>query len=370
MKKRKTAGLFRIIPLLLLCAVILGLVTLVIMPGKQIDIKTILRSIRRNQDGEFYYENVSGGVFSQVGNNLCLLSDNCLTVFDGSGEASISQFISYSVPELYSAGKYSIAYDLGGNDLLFFSSSSVITELETEAPIVSARVNEKGFIAVCTEESGWGGSVTVYNARGNAIYKWYSGSDRVLSACVRGKNDLLVLSLGANGSNLVRLSLDSEDEQARYIYDGLIYDIFFGSKGITAVTSSSILFFNDQLNETGKYDLSEMHLAFYDLRGAQPVLSVGESKFSSAHTVCVLSSSGEKLHELQTDTQIMDISVCKNYIAILYGDGNAVIYDKDMNIYASYEDVSGFNKIMLRADGTAIVANLYSARILSPKASE
>lgn len=370
MKKTRKIGIFRIIVMLAVCIAILALVSLAIIQGGKFSLKNLLRGIRGEYADEFYYDNAANGAFAPINGGLCVLTGSRLTVFDPYGEESISRFVALSSPALNTAGKYGAAYDIGGKSLMFFSSSGVIEELETESPIVSAAVNEKGYLSVCTEETGWGGSVTVYNSGGSAVYKWYSGSSRILSASVRGKKDLFVLSLGKDGSSLVRLSLDSEDEQARYTYNGLIYDACLTGENIAAVTGTSVLFLNDSLEVCGEYDLDGLFLAFYDFSGDNPVLVTGESPLSAERNLTVLNSSGDELYTVSAAGQVQDISAAGKYLAVLYNNGSAAVYNPDMSEYASYNGVSGYEAIIAREDGSAVAAGIYSAQVFSPEKEE
>jgi len=365
MKKPRTrkTGLFRVILLLVLCAAVILAVAFVIARSDGLSIKQMLRGMRRkNAAAEYHYENASDGAYGAVGGGFAALSRTELRVFDVYGGETLSEYLSFAKPVLSSAGKYGAAYDAGGSTVLFFSASGVISKLTFQDSVISASVNDKGYLAVCTKQSGWGGTVTVYNRRGSAIYKWSSGSAYVLSASVRGGSDLLAVTVGSSGGGLVLLRLSSEEEKARWSSDGIILDARFMGERVAAVTESSLVFLDDSLGKTGEYAFPGKYLTAYDLSGSGAVVVTGEHLLGGSHTVAAVDTSGHVTGSLDAESDVISVGASGSSFAVLYS-GSLEVYTMEMTKLASFDEKSGADAVLVRSDSTVVAAGPYSAYV-------
>lgn len=365
-KTIKRFGAFRIILMILLCVVILAGVTFAIALGDDLSFENIVSAIQGESAGEFYYDNITGGMASPINDGLAALSSSSLSVFNRFGELEISQALVYSSPALVTSGKYGAAYDIGGKTLIFFTDDKIITELSLDFPVISASVNEKGYLAVCSEQTGWGGVVTVYNSKGSAVYRWSSGTAYVLSAKVHGKSELFVLTAGSTGSDIVLLPLNSETETARYNCDSLIFDFGITDSGISALTASSLIFLDGTLEKAGEYSFSGRYLGSYSFNSKNTLLVTGEYQLSADRTVTLIRNGQDTptLEHVVSSPKAVDSD--GTYICVLYAD-HAVVYNDDMSVVADFKDLSGYDGIISGRKGRAVVTGTYMATVLNPK---
>jgi len=84
----------------------------------------------------------------------------------------------------------------------------------------SVTLHEKpALTAVCAEESGYMGAVTVYDSDDNALYKWYSASGLPICAEASPDGEMLAVLCAEKGKSVVHIfSLHSEDELSRCEY--------------------------------------------------------------------------------------------------------------------------------------------------------
>jgi hypothetical protein len=288
------------------------------------------------------------------------MSSAGIYVFDSEGDETFSRIFSYDEPRLCAEGKYAVAYDLGGNSVIFLSSDGVICDIVTEQSIVSASVNSRGYLAVCTREVGYFGSVTVYNSSGTAIYKWYSGAARVLSAQVRGSSELIVLTVGSTGSSIISMSLSSEQEKARFDYDGLIIDTVLCDNNIVAVTTGELIFMSASLEENARYDFGGRYLEFYDAGGKFISIVLGDYIVGGERTLINVGTDGDELGSVSADGEIYDLDAAYSRVAVMYYD-SVCVYDRSMELLGTVEGISGAEKSILMVDGTVIAAGAFSA---------
>ena len=315
---------------------------------------------------EFYYENSSGGYFETLSDgSLAVMSNAGLYVFEESGEESITRLFNYAAPALYVSGDYGVACDIGGTSVVFFSSQSVILELETKSPVISASVNEDGYLCVCTEESGYMGSVTVYNPKGTDIYKWYSGSSRVLSADVRGHSDLMVLTVGEGGSSLIMMPLTSEQETARMEAAQLILDAWFTDKGVTALTTNGVLYLTGSFEERGTYDFQGRYLQAFSVSRDSLALLLSDYQVGGDRLLVSVDTDGRELGSAQADGAILDIDVSEDAVAVLYS-GYIRTYGLDMTAEGICQCPTGTEQVIILEDGGVLAAGAFSATVCVP----
>ena len=360
---KKKIGLIRVILIVLVAATAI-LAVIMAVNGRDGGFRGLWDAITGGSDAtEFYYESSSGGAFGAIGNRgLAVASNSGLYVFDKEGKQSFSMLFSFESSSLDTAGNYGVTCDIGGKSVIFFNTSGVISQIEMDYPVISATVNEEGYLCVCTEESGYLGSVTVYNSEGTDIYKWYSGSARVLSADANDGSQLLVLTIGQGGSNLVLMPLSSEQETSRYSSSGLIIDAGFDGNNIWAVTTESVLFFNNRLEERGTYDFSGKYLEAYAAGSGYLVLRTSDYQMGGQSQIVSLSDSGQELGSAMTEAEPVDMAASDETVAILYS-GSVVTYDLRMSPEGRAECASGTERVVIRSDGTILAAGAFSAYV-------
>ncbi|MGM9522188.1 MAG: DUF5711 family protein [Oscillospiraceae bacterium] len=363
---KKKSGFLRILLIMMLLAVAIVAAALAVKSGEAGGFKKLWQSITgKNTVLEIYYENASGGVFGSVGDGLAVMSESGLSVFDEQGEEVFSRLFSFGDAALWTAGKYGAACDIGGNSVIFFSADKIICELETEHAVLSVSVNSDGYMCVCTEESGYLGSVTVYNSNGTDIYKWSAGSARVLSADVKGGSELLVLTVGEGGSSLVLMPLTSEQESARYNFPGLIIDADFCGKGIAAVSTESVIYFDDKLEETAVYDFSGRYIDRYSFGDSFTALGIGDYQVGGDRYLVTVGDDGTELGSVLADGDILGMDAGKYGVAALYS-GRITVYNRDMSDSEGFECAAGTEDVILRDDGSVVAAGAFSAYIHTP----
>ena len=362
-RRIKRSGFLKTLFILLLFAVAIAAVALAIRGQEEGGFRGLWQSISRGEMAEeFYYENASGGAFGDLNEGLAVLSPAGLTVFESDGETAFTRLFSWSSPAMDTAGKYGVAYNIGGKNAVFFDDRSVILELTTEYPVVSASVNASGYLTVCTEESGYLGAVTVYNGGGTAIYRWHAGSGRILSADVRAGSELLILTVGSGGSRLVLQSLASEEIKAEYVFPGLMIDAAFTGGGVTAVTTGSVLFLNGDLEEEAIYDFAGRYLTAYAIEDAYTALALSDFQVGGVGVLVTLDANADELGRAAFSEEILSLDARGNTVAVLY-TGRAETYSRALEDAGRFDCDAGVERVLVRSDGSVLTAGAFSAYV-------
>lgn len=214
-KKNKTKKKHRLLKalgsVLLLAFISVVAAILITNSGKlSIDGLTRLFDGARNKTGAtaFSFDSGVGSVFTDIEGGLAVCSSGGLQVYDVNAEKMFSQAFEMLNPTICSNGSVSAAYDLGGKLLKVFDLYSVTKSISTEGKIISASINENGWLALCMQESGaYNSVVTIYNDHVEEIFKWFSAEGHILSAAISPDNKgLAVLTLTDEGSRIVFFS--------------------------------------------------------------------------------------------------------------------------------------------------------------------
>ena len=301
-----------------------------------------------------------------LGNGLAAVSENGIRTLDGDGgELFLNSFTMYD-PYLESNGETALTCDIGKNTVKLFDLNSVICSIETDNPIISAHINDDGWFAVCTRESSYTSSVTVYNNKGTAVYKWYSGEGYILGARVgSGNKDMAVLVLSRSGSEIVRFKLSSEEEQSRYVLENeaiIDFNYIDGGK-IAAVTAGRLLFINDKSELSAEYDYSEYHLSCYDIQKGIAVLGLWNDKFGEAGRVVAVKSDGAESGCAEIEEKIADVSWAGKTCAVLLTNEVRTFSSKSLKAASVFEDAVG-RSVIAQRDGSVLVTGEYMTKYL------
>ena len=360
---RKKSGFLRMLLILMLVAVAIAAIALALRGRESGGLRGLWQSITRGETAEeFYYENASGGAFGDLNGGLAVLSSAGLTVFGSDGETAFTRLFSWSSPAMDTAGKFGVAYSIGGKSVVFFDDRSVILELTAEYPVVSASVNASGYLAVCTEEGSYLGAATVYTGSGTAIYRWRAGTGRILSADVRAGSELLVLTVGSGGSRLVLQSLAGEEMKAEYTFPGLMIDAAFTDGGVTAVTTGSVIRLNGDLEEKGVYDFSGRYLTAYDIEDGFTALALSDFQVGGVGTLVTLDRDLSELGSAVFSEDILSLDARENTVAVLH-TGRVETYTRAMESTERLSCDAGTEQVLVRSGGDVLTAGAFSAHV-------
>ncbi len=321
---------------------------------------------------EFLFETGSDVDSAAFNGGLAVASTAGLQVIDRSGETVFKETLQLTVPTIVTGGENGAVYDLGGYCLKLFDRAGVIESITAPGKIISARLNSDGWLALCTQKSGLKGLVTVYNAKGGEEYQWHSAKGYTLSAEVSPNNkELAVLTLTEDGSKIVFYELDSEDEKASSTLSGeLVTEIaYINGDSVLAVAEERLVVIRLEdggcdtlIDYTGKY------LAGYSIDSQDfTALVLKDYLVGDQGSIVTLDRSGDTLGTFTTERKVLSVSADGDYLAVLYSDG-LVIYDKNLNECAEFDDTAGAVETIMRSDGTALCVTAHSAAVKKPVA--
>lgn len=313
----------------------------------------------------FTYETGSDQCFAICGDGLAIASTTGLQLTNADGETVARSIFSMSAPAVDASEELAIFFDVGGTQLRTAGSDGTVTELEAAGTIITADMAENGYFAVCTEETGYRGLVTVYGSALSPVYRWYSGSGWLIKAAVApGGGEMAAICVESSGTVLHIFRLDSQEEKAAVTFtDKLYFDvIWLSGTRLCLVGEDDMVFIDSSGQEQTAASFQGQYLEGYSASGGG--ISVFLSEYLTGGTGSLISydSQGSETALATTDKTLVSLSRSGSRTLALYTDC-CVLYSSELLEEGSAEDVLGVRSALLRSDGRALLLSAYSAQL-------
>ena len=323
----------------------------------------------------YNYDAASSNRFAVLGEKLVVLSDTSLSLLDAQGGQVWSRNVKMGAPALHCGGGRAVAYDVGGTELYVIDEKGNLLTIEDskgEPPLISATLNEAGWLAVTSDLGNCKGCVSVYNKELEPVFLFKSSRRFVTDAYVSDDcTRLAAVTLGQEESvfvsNIVLYDLTKEDPVADYdIADGLVAAI--GQDGDTLVTlcDTRLTLAGLDGRVRAEYPFGGACLREYALEGdGFTALLLNRYSSGSVGRLVTVGADGRELGSLDVNEEILNISASGRYLAVLYAT-RLVIYNADLQPYASLSGTDYARQVLVRSDGSALLVSSESAKLFLP----
>ena len=339
------------------------------------------RSLSRSDSGQtesFSYDGGNSSSFAALDGGLLVCSTTSIRLYSGNGTLSTDRTVSMEHPVLDSAAHAAVAYDAGGRDLFVYSGKEEVFSLSLKEgdSLLSARLNDSGSLVVTAQESGYKGTVTVYDSSYQAVMRIKLSSRFVSDAVLSpdGKS-VALLTLGLDGSTfssrveLYRLSRTAEDVEPDRICvlgNSVSLDLRWDSDGIWVLGDAALFIVGTDGALKGTYDHAGRYLKGYSLGGdGCAVLLLGKYRAGSTADLTVVDSTGAASAVQTLDEQVFSLSAAGKYIAVLSG-GHLDIYDPSLERYRTLDTTQGARRVIQQSDGSTMLMNADTAHLYVP----
>jgi hypothetical protein len=322
----------------------------------------------------YTYDAASSNRFAVLGDCLVVLSDTRLRVLDDQGGEVWSTAVSMSAPALSQGGDRAVAYDVGGTALYVVDKDGEVfsfTASESE-PLISATLNENGYLAVTAGLQSYKGGVHVYDQAMSEVFLFRSGEHFVADAYVTDDNKYLAaVTLGQEDgvfvSSIVLYDLTQEEPVASYdVSDGLVLSIGQQGSRLVTVSDTCLTLGGTDGEIAGTYSYGGLYLREYDAHGDDfTALLLNRYQSGSVGKLVTVGTDGTELASLDVDREVLDVAAAGRYLAVLYDD-SLVIYNRELQVYATLNGTDLATGVLLRTDGSAVLLSSASAGMFLP----
>mgnify|MGYP000420493080 FL=1 len=320
----------------------------------------------------YRYNSDQSGHFASLDGSLVSVSMHQLAVLDEKNRTLYDESVKFQTPSLQSRGGRAVAYDVGGTEVYVLSDKGLVYKLDCAGEVLNASLNQKGWLTVVCGESGCKAAVRVYDAEGEAVFAFRSSDRFVMTAALSADSrTLAAVTMGQeNGvfaSYVVFYRVNSDKEAGRCTLRGsVVYDLTAAGSGFCAVTEEQLCFLSGDGVMTAAYDYGGDYLRRVSVSddGYAAVL-LGRYRTGTQHRIVTVNGEGKELAALEIDAEVASLSAAGRYVAVLTGE-ELVIYDKQLKPCAQLQEVSQAREVLMRSDGSAVLAGSMAASLYLP----
>ena len=370
-KPNKLNILFRLLALLLTAALVLGALVLVVYRDRfNLDaLKRWLsyRSVETSDTGEAAPFTHAGGDKLSVAyleHGILLSSASGAHYYSFSGQKYAEEVLSLENPVLSASSKAGVVYDAGGQSLFLFRGTEEVFDLSLEggADLLSARVNDSGWLTVTAQQSGYKGAVTVYNDAGGKVIQISLSStflvDAVLSPdCKTVAVVTMGQSAGSFHSEVLFYPVDRTEPTARVsLGSSTVLDLDYEQDTLWVLGEDQLMTITPDSDTVQSYSFGRAYLKGCDFGGdGFALLLLGRYRAGAADQALTIDPNGSVRAVQDLSGQVLSFDSAGGYCSLLTGSRLSV-YTADLAPYASLSTTQGARYTALAPDGSALLA--------------
>ena len=300
----------------------------------------------------FYIGTGAHQCYAAVGDSLMTATTTSVRVFDAKGEAVLDKSCNFKYPTMSENADNAVVYDIGGRQVMYLDGSA----FNAKNNIISANLSQSGHLALCTEEAGYKGSVTVYSADKTEVYKWLSADNWVVKAAVSPEGTrLAVLVSGENGSIVKFFKLDSTDEQGSFAADQAVFnDICWLGERVCCIASDRLYFCSDTGKAEGEYSFDGNFLDMFAVCGDNIVLELRAHSYGGAGTLVSIDSSANLVGTAKPGAEIETFDFSNGKLLCLT-QNKLLCYDDSLSLGFETEQ-TGAQTALLRSSDAVLIS--------------
>lgn len=320
----------------------------------------------------YYYENDATSRFAAIDGSLVTVAANQVRLLDERSQVLYQNSVRFLHPDLVSGGGVAVAYDIGGTALYALDSKGLRWQQETEGELIAVTVNPHGYVTAVYNKSGAKAAVTVWDSNGTAVFTFQSAQRFVMTAAL-GQDDrtLAAVTMGQEDgkfqSFLVLYHTDSDKMVATTPVDGgVAYALETLQREFCAVTEQGLYLLDSGGELKASYSYGGQFLRRCVVGdGGWAALLLSRYKSGGYASLITVDGDGNELGGCDIDGEVLDISTAGRYVAVLFSD-RLTIYDKYLTEVATLPDVSEVRAVLMRADGSTVLAGASGASLYLP----
>lgn len=194
------------------------------------------------------------------GKGMLLVSGDGMRSVDSKGRENWNVIVTSSSPMVVVKNDHIMFADASGKTISVYDNDKILSQIETDNEILTAKMNKNGWVAAVTSERGYKGAVLVFDARGNEVFKWYSGNGYIGDIDLSADKKLAVAQLMTDKekiyTRIMLIETDSENKSRQIAeVDGIIMKLKYKNDGgLIAVSDNGAYVFKKNGKEAFRID--------------------------------------------------------------------------------------------------------------------
>lgn len=268
-------------------------------------------------------ENAKTYSFSAWKEKIIMTSSNSVTLLDRKLNEIWYQSFPGETPSVATSNYGMVVYDKNGTTLSVITEDGKQTTVATDT-LISASINDTGFVTAMVNTAGYKGGVYVYDNTGQALFKWHSGNWNVLDAQLSDDGKTLAISLldtssGSVSGNIMLFDIAvSEKAFAGSTYpDNMIAALkWIDGNTLYCIGDTSVFALSAKGNQLWTYQYTGTLTQF--AVGNNGILALNMQAYSSQPgkqgRLEMLNSAGKKTGECTIADEVKKLTVFQNNI--------------------------------------------------------
>ena len=318
----------------------------------------------------YQYNGDGTSVYADLDGCLLVASGKEITLLDAKGNAVYHTALQAGQVAVTAEDGFAVVYEIGGKSLHLLDSKGLVKEMTIEGEIFSVEMGAGGKFAVTLKKTGYKTVVSVYNGKGEPLYEFSSAQKYLMTAAVSENGKYMAAAAmgqesGTFVSSLQIYKLTSDTQQADASVDGGVYELGAVDGRFCAVTDKALCFVKNDGAVT-EYSYQGATLSRCSLGGGKFAAVLLENYSSGGLThLATVNTAGEEIASLAVESEVLDLSAAGRYLTVLYSN-RLVIYDQKLQPCTVLEDVSSARRVLMRADGSAVLVGTNAASLYLP----
>ena len=326
------------------------------------------RSAAATEEAPYTLDNSAGQVFAVTSGKegqLVAATNGGMQLFTTEGASVVHELKSLQQPGVTAGDASAAAYDIGSETLVVTDLEGSVNTVEPPGPVISARMNREGWLALVTESPGYKAVVTVYDEHQNAVYAWYSGTSYVLTAALSEDRELAVLCVDETGGSIRFFKLSEEDPVGVFSAPSELFaDLcWVDDDRLAAVSANRTAFLNDDGSVAASFDFGGLNLYDYSRDGSGFfVLVLSQYRSGSPTRMVTLSPRGEILGDIPAPEGLESISAHDKQVLALCRE-QLIQYNQQLEeMRTAALEQTGARQALLLQSGQCVLVFDYSAQ--------
>jgi len=378
---RKPNPFLRVLALLVTIALVLGALALVLFRDR-FNLDTLrrwltFRTLSTSETGEAESFTHAGGEklsLAYLDSGVVLASASGAHYYSFSGEQYAEHVLPLANPVLSASARAAVVYDAGGQSIFLFRNGEdrLDLKLEGNADILSARVNDEGWLTVTAQQSGYKGAVTVYDRSGAPVVGIKLSSTFAVDAALSPDcKTVAVVTMDQSGGTFTsRISLypvGREEPSSTVDLGGIaVLDLDFEAERLWVLGEDRLLIVPLDGSETKTWSFARSCLKGCDLGGdGFALLLLGRYRAGSADQAVTVAEDGSLTASMSLSGQTLDYAAAGDHCSLLTG-GRLTLYNRQFEQTAALADTQGARYTALSPNGSALLASDQQAWLFLP----
>ena len=260
-------------------------------------------------------------------------------------------------------------YSLSGE---LYAEEAFHLDLGSGGELLSARLNDAGWLAVTYQGGGHKGSVTVYDGTYTKEIIKINLSTFIVDAAVSPDcRTVAIVTMGQeNGSfqSQIRFYPVDQKEPSATVPLGnmVVMDLDYEDGQLWVLGEDRVTTVSEDGSVTGSYSLGRNYLKGCSFGGdGFAVLLLSRYRAGSAGQAVVVGPDGTETASLTLPVNVLDLDAAGRYLALLSGE-RLEVYTSDLTPYSSLEHTQNARHLSLSDSGAALLANAQRAWLYLP----